>query len=424
VRAALAAAVLLTAGAGVARAQPLEITRYKHLGAATCASSQCHGKIAPQAGRPVGLNEYRTWLQDDAHSRAYRVLEEPLSKRIAARLGVGNPTAANVCLDCHADNVAKDKRGPKFQLSDGVGCEACHGGAERWVETHAAPGRSHKQNLADGMYPSEQPGERAELCLSCHAGSKDKLADHAMMAAGHPRLAFELEAYSTNQPAHFTVDADYVKRKGKIDGMNLWLTGQLESARAMLQLQRSEVFSSGGLFPELALYDCHSCHHGMDQPRWSPQRVGPGIRPGSLRLQTQNLAVLEAIIGRFDKAAGDQLATLRNTLVKAGQKDAEAVKSAAAALLDWLEARAPLARRSFSKAEVQDVRRLLIKYAEEEVGDYAVAEQIVLGVESLSFALGDRAAKKAALDRLYAAVKNGTTFNPTTFATAARAARF
>ena len=152
------------------------------------------------------------------------------------------------------------------------------------------------------MYPTEQPLKRAQVCLACHLGTKDRFATHAIMGAGHPRLSFELEAYTTNQPAHYVVDADYDQRKGKIEGMNLWLTGQIESARRMLTLLQTDMFHGGGMFPELAFYDCHSCHHPMDKIRWNAQRAGAGIKPGTLRLQTQNLIVLQAVTETFEPA--------------------------------------------------------------------------------------------------------------------------
>ncbi len=404
-------------------AQTPDIARYQHLGAATCASSVCHGKIAAQPGRNVALNEYGIWAKEDVHSRAYHALEAPLSKRIAANMGIGNPTTEKICLDCHADNVPKNRRGPRFQLSDGVGCEACHGGSEKWIEGHAAASRTHKENLAQGMYPSEQPVQRAELCLSCHLGTKDKFATHMIMAAGHPRLAFELEAYTTNQPAHFSVDADYKQRKGAITGMNLWLTGQIESARGLLLLARSDVLHPVGIVPEFALYDCHSCHHPMDRLRGNKQGPAAGSKTGGLRLQTQNLVMLQAALEKVDPQARGELTTLTVALISAGQRDVAALNAAADALLAWLKVREPLSRRAFSRAEILDVRKLLLRdAAADKVGDYAVAEQIVLGVESLSYALGDRNAKKAALDKLYAAVKDGTTFVPTQFAAAAKIA--
>jgi len=248
---------------------------------------------------------------------------------------LANAASAKVCLDCHSDNVPAAKRGPKFQISDGVQCEACHGGAEKWIESHAAPTATHKANVVAGLYPSELPMERARLCLSCHLGTRDRFATHAIMGAGHPRLSFELEAFTANQPAHYVVDADYIQRKGKAEGVNLWLTGQFESARRFLTLLQTDLAHPPGMIPELAFYDCHSCHHPMDKKRWTQQRVGAGVGPGTLRLQTHNLLTLQVVA---DAIAGSEsattLATARSTLVRAGQTDAAATNLAAKKLLE------------------------------------------------------------------------------------------
>jgi len=408
----------------VATAAEPAVADYKHLGVGSCATSVCHGKLAPQPGKNVALNEYRTWTQEDRHSQAYRTLELAESKRIAANLGLASASTAKICLDCHSDNIPAEKRGPKFQLSDGVGCEACHGGAEKWIESHAAESAVHKDNVARGMYSSEQPLKRAELCLSCHLGTKDKFATHAIMGAGHPRLSFELEAYTSNQPAHYVVDADYVQRKGKIEGINLWLTGQIENARRSMTLLQSGLFHPEGMFPEFAFYDCHSCHHPMDKIRWNAQRAGVGIKPGTLRLQTQNFVILQAATEVLEPAATPQLVALTNSLIRAGQRDPGAVTAAAREMLDWIAQRDALTRRQFTRAEVMNVRKMLINYgASDRAGDYAAAEQIVLGVESLSYSLGDRDNKKALLDALYNAVKNDTNFSPQAFASAAKNAQ-
>lgn len=396
---------------------------FRHLGVASCATSVCHGKLAPQPNKNVALNEYRIWTQDDRHSQAYRTLELPESKRIAANLGLASAATAKICLDCHADNVPAAQRGPKFQISDGVGCESCHGGAEKWIERHAAESATHKDNLAHGMFPTEQPLQRAQICLSCHLGTKDRFATHAIMGAGHPRLSFELEAYTANQPAHYVVDADYENRKGRIEGMNLWLTGQIESARRLLELLQSDLFKRSGMFPELAFYDCHSCHHPMDNIRWNAQRAGAGVKPGSVRLQTHNLVILQAVTEVVEPAALPELVKLTNSLIRAGQSDRATVNAAATPLLAWIAKRDSLSRRQFTKADVAKVRRSLISYAAaDKAGDYAAAEQIVLGVESLSYSIGDRDSRKAALDALYNTVKSDTNFSPQKFAATAKTA--
>jgi hypothetical protein len=401
-----------------------DIAEFKHLGVATCATSVCHGKTSAQSDKNVQLNEYRTWLQEDLHSTAYRALESAASKAMAAKLGLANAATAKICLDCHADNVPAAKRGPKFQLNDGIGCEACHGGAEKWIESHAAQDATHKANLAAGMYPSESPVDRAKVCLGCHLGNNDRLATHAIMGAGHPRLSFELEAFTSNQPAHYTVDADYVTRKGKIEGVNLWLTGQFESARRLLTLLQSSVAHPPGMFPELAFYDCHSCHHPMDKKRWTPQRAGTGVPPGSLRLQTYNLLTLQAVAEVLSGSGGadaSSLAAARTALIRAGQTDSNAVQQAAKSLQDWLTARDAWARRAFARTDTAKIRKTLVDYAAaDRASDFGAAEQIVLGVESLSYALGDRDRLKAALDALYRTVKSDSEFDPGRFADAAK----
>jgi hypothetical protein len=416
-------AALLGASASALAMEP-GIVANKHMGVASCATSVCHGKLAAQTDKDVALNEYRIWQQEDRHAQAYRTLELPESKRIAENLGLRNATAAKICLDCHADNVPADKRGPKFQISDGVGCEGCHGGAEKWLESHAAESATHKENVARGMYPTEQPLKRVQVCLGCHLGTKDQFATHAIMGAGHPRLSFELEAYTSNQPAHFVVDADYDQRKGKIAGMNLWVTGQIETTRRFLSLLQTNMFHGGTMFPELAFYDCHSCHHPMDKIRWNSARAGAGIKPGTVRLQTQNLIVLQALVETFEPAAAAQLAELTDALVRAGQLDRAGVNEAAKTLLNWITTRDALARKQYSSADVIKMRKTLARYATmEKAGDYAAAEQLVLGLESLSYTIGDRDTKKAALDALYNAMKNENTFSPQQFATAAATAQ-
>jgi len=438
--AALAAALLSAAAAGgavptaaapTAQAPPAQAasaavsppaTAYKHLGVASCAASVCHGKVAPQTGRNVALNEYRIWQQQDRHAQAYRALERPLGKSIAAKLGLANASTAKICLDCHADNVPDALRGPRFTLSDGIGCEACHGGSERWIKTHAQQNATHAANLALGMYPTETPVRRAQLCLSCHLGTDTKFATHRLMGAGHPRMRFELDTFSVNQPAHYQVDADYIERKGKIDEINLWLAGQIENERVYLTLLQGPLFAHAGLMPELAFYDCFGCHHALDKPRWTPERAGPGIAPGTLRLQRQSLLMLQAVAEAIGEgASANEIAESGNALTRAGQTDMAAVRDDARKLSAWLNAREPWTKRTFSRAEITAVRRTLLSYAaKDRSSDFMAAEQVVLGVESLSYALGDHDKHGSDIDALYNAVKTSSSFDPAQFAGAAR----
>ncbi len=415
------ALIWLAAGVVASLRAGAEAPVHQHLGVASCASSVCHGKASPQKDRNVALNEYTVWTRDDRHSQAYNRLKSPAGLAIAAKLGIANPAGARICLDCHADNVAASAAGPKFRLSDGVGCEACHGGAQVWIESHAQAGASHKDNLARGMYPSEQPLQRARLCLSCHLGTRDRFATHVIMGAGHPRLSFELEAFTANQPAHYVVDADYVSRKGQIDGMNLWVTGQIENAEQYLTLLQSDLLTANGMIPELAFYDCFSCHHGMDNPRWSASRAGPGVQPGTLRLQKQNLVMLTALSGVIAPQSAEELGAATENLVRAGQQNPAALRSAAQRVLALLHADEAWSSRRYSPDEIAKVRRALVRLAaDDKASDFPVAEQVVMGIESLSYSLKDHDQRQKTLDILFDRVKSGANYNPVQFAEAAR----
>lgn len=417
----VAAAALLPLFVAAATAAEPAPADYKHLGVATCASSVCHGKLTAQIGRDVALNEYRTWSNEDYHSRAYRILSNQQSQSIAAKLGLASAATSKICLDCHADNVAAATRGPKFQLSDGVSCEACHGGAEKWIETHTQKGVTHSDNVARGMYPTEQPLRRAERCLSCHMGTNDKFATHMIMGAGHPRLRFELQVFTFNQPAHVQIDADYVQRKGRIDNMNLWVTGQIENARRYLELLQTRLRVPDSYLPEFALYDCFSCHHPMDKQRWSRARAGSGVQPGTMRLQKYHLIMLQIMTEVLAPDSLAELVSATDELVRAGQKDPATVQAAAQKLHVWVDAHDGWARRQYSPEEIAKVRKTVIRYAaEDKASDFGAAEQIVMGVDSLSYAAGDHERRKSALDALYNAVKSGSGFDPTQFANTAR----
>jgi len=60
-----------------------EADGFVHMGVATCASSVCHGQPSASEQDNVLMTEYRTWLNQDLHSRAYNSLLTPASRLIA-----------------------------------------------------------------------------------------------------------------------------------------------------------------------------------------------------------------------------------------------------------------------------------------------------------------------------------------------------
>ena len=86
-----------------------------------------------------------------------------------------------------------------------------------------------------------------------------------------------------------------------------------------------------------------------------------------------------------------------------------------------LQAKNSWTTRAYTRAEVVATRKALVAFAAaDKASDYATAEQIVLGVESLSYSLRDREGRKAALDALYKAVESDAAFSPIRFAAEAK----
>jgi len=297
--AAFCAALALLLTFPPATAQPAPATAATYVGVATCGGTTCHGRSQAD-GAVVRQDELMLW-QDPAtaagaHSRAWAVLREPRSRAIAQRLGIGEAASAPMCLGCHATPAGR--RGIRFQTSDGVGCESCHGPASGWLTTHYAVGGTHANNVARGLVPLENPRARAAQCLDCHFGSADagQFVTHRIMAAGHPRISFELDLFSTLQQ-HHNDDRDYATRKGRADGTRMWAIGQAMALERSLSL-----FSTGlgteGIFPEFYFFDCHSCHRRIsDDPRFRPSATANPGRPipqGMPPYNDENMIMLAA----------------------------------------------------------------------------------------------------------------------------------
>ena len=80
------------------------------------------------------------------------------------------------------------------------------------------------------------------------------------MAAGHPRLVFELVTFTDAQPKHYDVDEDYIYRKKPYRQIKEWAVGQAQYGYQFLDLLLDTDKSENTLFPELSMYECHTCH--------------------------------------------------------------------------------------------------------------------------------------------------------------------
>jgi hypothetical protein len=399
-----------------------------HLGVTSCASDNCHGRVKPLVRVRVQQDEYLTWKQADKHSRAYAALLGPQGQRIARNLtGLlkepDHPEHEALCLDCHADNVAKERQGPQFDLADGVGCEACHGGAVQWLGVHVAGG-NHQQNIDKGMVPTEDPQARAGRCQSCHVGDDKRFVTHQIMGAGHPPMPFELATYSQKMPPHWLVNDAYITRKGKPNDMKMWAVGLAEDVRRRMQLVLDPKNAPKGINPELSLFDCQACHHAMTQLQWQP-RASTGQGPGKIKLYDATAVMLWAVAERVAPDAARSLHTHLLALHAATDKDWNAVTGAAAEVQkDAVALATALNGHDFGR---EDARALAVAVTGAAIDggdlDYSGAQQEYDALRSIVATMGqlgftDRPridAWNEALDRLLAALADDQAYRPDDF---------
>ncbi len=303
---------------------------HKTLGAATCASSLCHGAIKTWKGSNVLQNEYVTWSRLDKHAKAYNILLNDRSKRIAKNLGLKEPAhQSKVCIDCHGHNIPAEREGGKSSINDNITCEACHGPAEKWIRTHVTPEATHAKNIEDGMYPTDDATARAKLCLACHFGNKDKLVTHRIMGAGHPRMSFELDTFTEMAPKHFVIDKDYNERKRVWEGVKVWAIGQALAVSDTLDILNDSKLGHDGIFPELVLFDCHACHRPMAEKRLQAKTpLGAAATPGLVRLNDSNMLMMRVIARAIDPALGERVTQQTIALHRAIAGDGDAKKAA------------------------------------------------------------------------------------------------
>jgi hypothetical protein len=423
---ALAASLLLALAVFLspAGAQPNSAGHF--VGVSTCAGSTCHGRSEAN-GAVVRQDELRLWQDPSspagAHSRAWRVLTEPRAKAIAARLGIGEAASAPMCLGCHATPAAPGARGARFQISDGVGCESCHGAASAWLASHYAVGGTHAANVARGLVPLDNPRARAGQCLDCHFGSQDsgQFVDHRIMAAGHPRISFELDLFSTLQQ-HHNEDGDYVQRKGRSNGVTTWAIGQAMALERSLTLFATPGRGTEGMFPEFYFFDCHSCHRRIsDDPRFEPSKAANPARPipsGTPPYNDENMIMLAAaarvaapeVAPRFERDSRNFHAALtrdRTSAVAAASKLKESARAVAADL-----------SRGVSRGQVFEIIDTIAGNAiSPRFTDYAGSVQAVMAVDTLLSSLGPSAPEsiRADINSAYRAVREPNSYDPREF---------
>jgi hypothetical protein len=198
----------------------------KFLGAASCASSSCHG------GGGQHQNQYLIWSLRDFHSqRPFATLTTSRARQIADSLHIADPISDLQCTSCHAPlhEVPSQLRGDAFKVSEGVSCETCHGRAEPWLRSHTRTDFTHADRVQAGMRDLKNLYARANSCVACH-----QTVAIPLLRAGHPELIFELDGQTVSEPKHW-------RESTNTNPAQLWLVGQATALREMSwQLSREQ----------------------------------------------------------------------------------------------------------------------------------------------------------------------------------------
>jgi excinuclease UvrABC ATPase subunit len=133
-------------------------------------------------------NQFGIWKKS-LHSQAFKTLQTAEADKIAKEKGFETPAAKTPeCLKCHvtAYNVDPSMLGKKFNMEDGVQCEACHGPGADYKSLKVM--KDKKEAIAKGLII---PEDIHTFCVKCHNSesptfNKDMNLDKMWEKIKHP----------------------------------------------------------------------------------------------------------------------------------------------------------------------------------------------------------------------------------------------
>jgi len=248
------------------------------------------------------------------------------------------------------------------------------------------------------------------------------------MAAGHPRVAFELDLFSALQQ-HHDEDADYVQRKGRTNNVQMWAIGQASAVARATTLFANPRLGTEGVFPEIYFFDCHTCHRPIqDGPNgratWiaNPGRPIPSGMPAfndenMIMLAAAAKAVAPGAAARFEadsRAFHAALGKDRPSAVAAARKLAGSAQSVA----DAIAGRSLGGPETFAIIDSIANGTITARFT-----DYEGSAQAVMALDTLLNALvregrveaGAARGARGSIDRAYRAVRDPNSYRPAEF---------
>lgn len=163
---------------------------HTYIGVAKC--KMCHKSEAQG-------EQFVIWEKSD-HAKAYQTLAGDEAKAIAKEKGIEDPQKAAECLKCHVTGYGQpaDMFGDKYVMTNGVGCESCHGPGSDYYK------KATMVQLIEGKIKPESVGlvlPTEKTCTACHNSESPTFTsfDFEKMAAkiAHPIPAERMAQYET-----------------------------------------------------------------------------------------------------------------------------------------------------------------------------------------------------------------------------------
>jgi hypothetical protein len=288
------------------------------VGSLSCASATCHGnadELIP--GEPIAGHEHPLWVEFDPHAKAVATVESERYRSVLAAYHQGLPRGTRLAVAADRCAVCHDPQGLATSSSSrpqGIGCEDCHGPAEKWLDSHYQRSATRDSLRAQGFLDLKNLVTRGRVCAGCHVGDADHALTHDMYAAGHPALRFELSSY------HDLIARKHWPEQERLDSsafkLRLWAAGQTAVTDAMLgQLESRAALAAAprlrdargapanastkklddqagdqdthadlrpgesAVWPEFAEYDCFACHQRLRAVNVGPDATHAHERP-------------------------------------------------------------------------------------------------------------------------------------------------
>ncbi len=137
--------------------KPPDGSNHQFIGVIKC--KMCHKK------EKKGF-QYEIWVES-AHSKAYETLATHEAKELGEKYGVIDPQKDSKCLRCHTTghDAPAALKGKKYDISEGVGCESCHGAGGDYYKSKVMKG------IRNGTVDPKSVGliiPNEDTCKECH----------------------------------------------------------------------------------------------------------------------------------------------------------------------------------------------------------------------------------------------------------------